>query len=66
MDKGDVLKVDRGYVRLFKPDGSFVRHICGNAAHAELKGREIYVTMHDGEIRVFSIKGFYIKTLENS
>ena len=61
-----VIKVEHGYARLYKPDGSFVRHVCSNAVSAEIRGNEIHVTVTGNKIRIFSVKGFYVKTIEKS
>jgi len=57
------VKVENGYVKLFKSNDNFDRHICGNAVGAEVKGNEVHVTMKDNKVKVYSVKGFYKKTL---
>ncbi len=57
------VKVENGYVKLFKSNGDFKRHICSNAVGAELKGNEVHVTTKDNKVKVFNVKGFYKKTL---
>jgi hypothetical protein len=50
-------------VKLFKPNGNFKRHICGKAASAELKGNEVHVVTQNNKIKIYSVNGFYKKTL---
>jgi hypothetical protein len=58
-----VVKVDNGYARLYKQDGTFVRHICRDAVSAKISGDEVHVTVKDAIVKIFSVKGFYIKTV---
>lgn len=61
-----VVKIENEYARLYKADGTFVRHVCAGAVSAEIFGNEIHVTVNGNKIRIFSVKGFYIKTIEKS
>ena len=61
-----VVKIEKGYARLYKTDGSFVRHVCAGAISAEIYGNEIHVTINGNKTRIFSVKGFYIITIEKS
>ena len=58
-----VVKVDSGYAGLYKEDGTFVRHICRDAISAKISGDEVHVTIKNNIIKIFSVKGFYIKTV---
>ena len=58
------VKVENGYAKLFK-SGDFELHICGNAISAEVKGSEIHVVMRDDTVKVYSVKGFYKRTIQN-
>jgi len=60
-----VVKVDNGYARLYKQDGSFVRQICRDAVSAKIIDDEVHVMVTDSVVKIFSVKGFYIKTVGN-
>ena len=57
------VKVENGMVRLFKQNGNFERYLCGDAESAEVKGDEVHVTMKNKKVRIYSVKGFFKKTL---
>ena len=63
MAKQYVVKVENGNVKIFKQNGDFIRHLCGNAKSAELKGDEVYVTTKGNNVKIYSVNGFYKKTI---
>jgi hypothetical protein len=63
MAKQYVVKVENGNVKIFKQNGDFIRRLCGNAKNAELKGNEVYVTTNENKVKIYSVNGFYKKTL---
>jgi hypothetical protein len=53
------VKVEDGFVRIYRPDGTPERTLCGGSVSAEIKGEEILVTMQDGKVKAYSVRGFY-------
>jgi ribosomal protein L6P/L9E len=63
MAKNYSVKVENGTVKVFGPSGEAVRELCKNAKTALLKGDEVNVTTNENKIKVYSVNGFYKKTL---
>jgi hypothetical protein len=63
MAKQYVVKVENGNVKVFKQNGDFIRRLCGNAKSAELKDDEVHVTTKENKVKVYSVNGFYKKTI---
>ncbi len=57
-------KVENGVVRLFKQSGELERVICAGALDAEIKKDEVIVKMQGGKKKVYSVHGFFKRTLE--
>lgn len=54
------VRVEDGFVRTYKPDGTTPeKTLCSGAASAEIKGEEVFVKMMDGKLKVYSVRGFY-------
>lgn len=53
------VKVENGFVRTYKPDGTPERTLCSGAQSAEIKGDEVLARMCDGKIKAYSVRGFY-------
>jgi hypothetical protein len=54
-----IVKVEDGFVRLYRPEGVRVRTLCHGALAAEIIGEDILVKMESGKIFVYSVLGFY-------
>ena len=57
------VKIENGTAILYRTDGTRSRTICKDAVSAIVKGEEVEVTATNGEVRVYSVRGFYKKTL---
>lgn len=53
------VSVKDGFVHTCKQDGTPEKTICSGATSAEIKGEEVVVTMKDGKVKVYSVRGFY-------
>ena len=57
------VRVEDGTVKLYASNGVYQRTICSKAVQAEVRGDEVYVRTMDNKQKVYSVKGFYKKTL---
>ena len=54
-----IVKVEDGFVRLYRPEGIRVRTLCHGALKAEIQGEDVLIKMESGKVFVYSILGFY-------
>ena len=65
LEKGDgmaenyTVRVEDGFVRLYRQDGTPERTLCSGAVHAEIRGEEVLATMKGGKVKAYSVRGFY-------
>jgi hypothetical protein len=59
MAESILVKVEDGFVRLYRPEGIRVRTLCHGALKAEIKGEDVLIKMESGKVLIYSILGFY-------
>jgi hypothetical protein len=60
------IKVENGLVRTYRQDGTPEKTLCSGAMSAEIKGEDVFVTMNDHKVKVYSVRGFYKGTRNQS
>ncbi|MGB7568867.1 MAG: hypothetical protein WBM07_13485 [Chitinivibrionales bacterium] len=63
MDEPYIIKIENTVLRLYQENGVFERVICAGAQDAEIKGDEIIVHMKGGNKKIYSIRGFFKRSV---
>jgi len=57
------VKVENGNLSIQKTTGGFPRQIVSGAVSGVMVGEEVHVTMKDGKVKVYTVNGFFKRTL---